>query len=90
LARQKRIPLASGVLVSDEDFVHGQLEVSVVGYKVVEIVVNQKPYGGRSNIKLSITKKGLSSMIAILQEAAEKLEQYWLSEFATEEVKATN
>lgn len=28
-------------------------------------------------------------MIEVLQEAAEKLDQYWLSEFAVKEAKAT-
>jgi len=86
---RKKIPLASGLLVSEADFIHGQLEVSLVNYKDVEVIVNQKPYGGRSDVKLLISKKALSGMIDILEEAEEKLGKYWLSEFALRELKTT-
>ncbi|MEM2102450.1 MAG: hypothetical protein QXM22_02915 [Candidatus Bathyarchaeia archaeon] len=89
MARLKKIPLANGLLVSEADFIHGQLEVSLVNYRDIEVVVNQKPYGGRSDVKLLISKKALSGMIDILEEAEEKLGRYWLSEFALRELKTT-
>jgi hypothetical protein len=85
---KKKIPLANGLLVSETDFIHGQLELSLINYKDVEVVVKQKPYGGRSDIRFSISKKALHCMIDILEEAEEKLDKYWLSEFALEDMKA--
>jgi hypothetical protein len=85
LVKVKKIPLASGLLVNEIDFIHGQLEVSLIDYRNVEITINQKPYGARSDIKFSITKKALHYMIDILVEAEKKLDEYWLSEFALKE-----
>jgi hypothetical protein len=86
---KRKIPLANGLLVSETDFIHGQLELSLLNYKDVEVVIRRKPYGGRSDIKLLLTKKALNCMIDILEEAEEKLDQCWLSELALEEIKAS-
>jgi hypothetical protein len=85
----KKIPLANGLLISETDFIHGQLEASLINHGEVEIIIKRKPYGGRSDVRLSITKKGLQCMIDILVEAAEKLDQCWLSELALQEIKTT-
>jgi len=84
-----KIPLANGLLISETDFIHGQLEVSLINHREVEMIIRRKPYGGRSDIKLYITKKGLQCMIDILEEAAERLDQCWLSELALQEIKTT-
>lgn len=90
MGRQKRkIPLANGLLVSETDLIHGQLEVSLVNYRDVEMELKRKPYGGRSDIKLVMTKKAFQCMIDVLEEAEEKLDQCWLSELALEEIKAS-
>ena len=85
----KKIPLANGLLISETDFIHGQLEASLINHREVEIIIKRKPYGGHSDVRLSITKKGLQCMIDILAEAAEKLDQCWLSELALQEIKTT-
>ena len=76
---KRKIPLANGLLVSETDFIHGQLELSLINYRDIEVVIKRKPYGGRSDIKLLLTKKALNCMIDILEEAGEKLDQCWLS-----------
>jgi hypothetical protein len=86
---KRKIPLANGLLVSETDFIHGQLELSLINYRDIEVVIKRKPYGGRSDIKLLLTKKALNCMIDILEEAGEKLDQCWLSELALEEIKAS-
>jgi len=88
MGKLRRIPLAHGLLVSETNFIQGQLDVILANYSDVEIVINRKPYGGRSDIKFSLTKKALRCMINILAEADEKLEKYWLSEFAITKAKA--
>jgi hypothetical protein len=88
MGKLRRIPLAHGLLVSETNFIQGQLEVTLVNYSDVEMVINRKPYSGRSDVKFSLTKKALHCMIDILTEAEEKLEKYWLSEFAISETKA--
>jgi hypothetical protein len=87
MGKLRRIPLEHGLLVSETNFIQGQLEVTLVNYSDVEIVINRKPYGARSDVKFSLTKKALHCMIDILTEAEEKLEKYWLSEFAINETK---
>jgi hypothetical protein len=88
MGRLQKIPLAHGLLASETNFIQGQLEVALVNYSDIDIVINRKPYGGGSNVKFSLTKKALHCMINILTEAEEKLEKYWLSEFAISETKA--
>ena len=85
----RKVPLANGLLLSETDFIHGQLEASLLSHGEVELIFKRKPYGGRSDIKLSMTKRGLRCMIDILEEAAEKLDQCWLSELAMQEIKTT-
>ena len=85
----KRIPLANGLLISETDFIHGQLEVSLISHGEVEIIIRRRPYGGRSDVKLSLTKKGLQCMLDILKEAEEKIDQCWLSDLATQEIRTT-
>jgi len=50
-----------------------KLEVTLVNYSDTDVVINRKPYDGRSNVKFSLTKKALHCMINILAEAEEKL-----------------
>ena len=88
MGKLRRIPLAHGLLVSDTNFLQGQLEATLVNYSDVEIVINRKAYGGRSDIKFSLTKKALHCMLDILTEAEDKMEKYWLSEFTVTETKA--
>jgi hypothetical protein len=88
MGKLRRIPLAHGLLVSETNFIQGQLEVTLVNYSDIEIVINRKLYGGHSDVKFSLTKKALHCMSNILIEAEEKLEKYWLSEFAINETKA--
>jgi hypothetical protein len=88
MGKLRRIPLAHGLLVSETNFIQGQLDITLVNYSDVEILINRKPYGERSDIKFALTKKALNCMINILTEAEEKLEKYWLSEFAVTETKA--
>jgi hypothetical protein len=87
MGKLRRIPLAHGLLVSETNFIQGQLEVTLVNYSDIDIVINRKLYGGRSDIRFTLTKKALHCMIDILKEAEEKLEEYWLSEFAIGETK---
>lgn len=88
MGKMRRLPLAHGLLVSETNFILGQLEVSLVNYGDVEIVINRKPYTGHSDVQFSLTKKALRCMIDILTEAEQKLEKYWLSEFAVNETEA--
>jgi hypothetical protein len=73
------------VLLGETDLILGQLEVSTANYGDVEILIKRKPFGGRSDINFSLTKKALHSMVSVLREAEEKLEKYWLSEFVMSE-----
>lgn len=87
MAKLRRIPLAHGLLVSETNFIQGQLEATLVNYTDVEIVINRKAYGSSSDIKFSLTKQSLRCLLNILNEADNKLEQYWLSEFVATETK---
>jgi hypothetical protein len=88
MGKLRRIPLAHGLLVSETNFIQGQLEVTLVNYRDIDIVINRRLYGGRPDIRFTLTKKALHCMIDILTEAQEKLEEYWLSEFALGETKS--
>ncbi len=88
MGKLRRIPLSHGLLVSETNFIQGQLEVTLVNYTDVEIAINRKAYGTSTDIKFSLTKQSLRCMLNILTEADDKLEKYWLSEFVATETKA--
>jgi len=82
MRKTQKLPLAHCVLLGETDLIMGQLEISTPDYSDIEILIKRRPFGGRSDIDFSVTKKSLHSMIDVLREAEIKLEQAWLSEFA--------
>lgn len=88
MRKSKTIPLARGLVGGEIDSIYGQLEISLNNYKDVTIAIRRKPYSGNSDIKFSIPSTSLQSIIAVLCEAKEKLDDVWLSKAAVTELKA--
>ncbi|MGD8565276.1 MAG: hypothetical protein PVF96_02895 [Candidatus Bathyarchaeota archaeon] len=80
--KKRKIPLSSGLIGKKARSIHGQLEVSYENYSTVNIVLMRKLYTGLPDVKFSITDTDLPDIIRILNEAAEKIETYWLSKIS--------
>lgn len=76
------VPLSSGLIGSSVLSIHGQLEVSLVGYDVVRVVIRRRLYCGLPDVEFSVADTDLPDIIAILSEAKEKLDAHWLSKVA--------
>ena len=87
MGKSKTIPLSRGLVSGETDPIYGQLEVSLINSKNIKIVIRRKPYSGQSDIKFSIPSTSFQSVIDILYEAKEKLDDIWLSRVATTELK---
>ncbi len=81
------IPLARGLLGGETDSIYGQLEISLDNKNDVEIIVRRKPYSGHPDIKFSIPNTSFQSIIDVLCEAKEKLDEIWLSRLAVTELE---
>jgi hypothetical protein len=86
MGKGKTVPLARGLVAGETDPIYGQLEIFLTNYKNVSITIRRKPYSGRSDVKFSIPYTSLQSMMGILHEALEKLDDIWLSRTATMEL----
>jgi len=82
MGKSKKIPLASGLIGSEARSIHGQLEVSLINYDTVHIAIRRKVYSGLSDVKFSVAETDLQDIIDILNEAAKKIDTYWLSKVA--------
>ena len=82
MGKSKKIPLASGLIGSEARSIHGQLEVSLINYDTVHIAIRRKVYSGLSDVKFSVAETDLQDIIDILDEAAKKIDIYWLSKVA--------
>jgi len=90
MGKGKTVPLARGLVAGETDPIYGQLEVFLTNYKNVRITIRRKPYSGRSDVKFSIPYTSLQSMMDILNEALDKLDDIWLSRTATTELREKN
>ncbi len=85
--RSKTVPLARGLVGGEVSPIYGQLEVSLANYKKLTIVFRRRPYCGRRDLKFSILHTDLQDIIEILEEARERLDDYWLARAAAGEVE---
>ncbi|MDH5783482.1 MAG: hypothetical protein OEZ35_07465 [Candidatus Bathyarchaeota archaeon] len=82
MGKSKKIPLASGLIGREARSIHSQLEVSLINYDTVNIAIRRKVYSGLSDVKFSVADTDLKDIIDILNEAAKKIDTYWLSKVA--------
>ena len=87
MGKSKTIPLARGLIAGETDPIYGQLEISLINDKNIQVMIRRKPYSGHSDISFSIPHTGLQSIFHVLHEASEKLEDTWLSRIATTELQ---
>jgi len=84
---KSKIPLASGLIGSKSQAVHGQLEVVYVNYNTVHVAIWRKMYSGLSDVNFSVSDTDLPDIIEILAEAQEKINGYWLSRISAKTAK---
>ncbi|UCE96181.1 MAG: hypothetical protein JSV51_00805 [Candidatus Bathyarchaeota archaeon] len=85
MGKSKIIPLACGLIGGEVNAIYGQFEVFLENYSTIKIMINRKPYSGRSNIHFSVPCADLQDIIDILQESKEQLDAQWLSRVAIRE-----
>ena len=88
MGKLKKIPLASGLIGSKTQSIHGQLEVTYVNYDTVRIAIWRKMYSGLRDVNFSVADTDLPDILEILTEAQKKIENYWLSRISTKTMKA--
>lgn len=88
MGKSKTAHLAQGLIAGETDPIYGQLEISLINDKSVEIMIRRKPYSGQPDISFSIPYTSLQSIVDILFEASEKLDDAWLSRVAQTELQA--
>lgn len=82
MRKSKKIPLASGLIGSKAQAVHGQLEVTYVNYNTVHIAIWRKLHCGLSDVKFSVADTDLPDILEILTEANRKINNYWLTKIS--------
>ena len=85
--RKAKIPLASGLIGSKAQLVHGQLEVTYVNYDTVHVAIWRKVYSGLSDVNFSVADTDLLDIIEILAEAQKKINDRWLSRISAKTIK---
>ena len=88
MGKSRTGPLARGLIAGETNPIYGQLEISLINDNNIQILIQRKPYSGHSDIKFSIPYTSLQSIVDVLYEALEKLDDTWLSRIATTELKA--
>jgi hypothetical protein len=88
MRKSRTVPLARGLIAGDTTPIYGQLEISLINDSNIQIMIQRKPYSGDSDIRFSIPYTSLQSIVDVLNEACEKLDDTWLSRIATTELKA--
>ncbi len=88
MGKPKTVPLARGLIAGDTDPIYGQLEISLINDKNIQIMIRRKPYTGHFDVSFSIPHTSLQSIVDVLYEASEKLDDAWLSRIAKKEVQA--
>jgi hypothetical protein len=87
MRKSRTVPLARGLIAGETNPIYGQLEVSLVNNNNIQVLIQRKPYSGHSDIKFSIPYTSLQSIVDVLHEALEKLDDTWLSRMATKELE---
>jgi hypothetical protein len=76
----KKTPLASGLIGRKSGSIHGQLEISLINYDTIKIAIWRKAFCGQPDIEFSIPANCFQDMMAILDEAEKKNDNYyWMS-----------
>jgi len=88
MGKSRTVPLARGLIAGETNPIYGQLEISLINDNNIQIMIQRKPYSGHSDIRFSIPYTSLQSIVDVLHEACEKLDDTWLSRIATTELKA--
>ena len=88
MGKSKTTPLARGLIGGKTSSIYCQLEVFLVNNKKIKIVINRKPYGGKSDISFSIGCSDLLDLLEVLDDAQAKLDEFWLSRMAIRELDA--
>ena len=87
MGKSRTIPLARGLIAGETNPIYGQLEISLINNNNIQIMIQRRPYSGHSDIRFSIPYTSLQSIVDVLNEACEKLDDTWLSRIATTELK---
>jgi hypothetical protein len=85
MATSKRVPLLLKLIAGDTDPIYGQLEVSLLDERNLEIIIRRKPYSGDPDVQFVLPHTSLQNILDALHEAREKLDETWLSQVAVEE-----
>jgi len=87
MRKSRTVPLARGLIAGETSPIYGQLEISLINENNIQILIRRKPYSGHTDIRFSIPYTSLQSIVDVLHEALEKLDDTWLSRIATTELK---
>jgi len=80
MEESKKTPLVSGLIGRKSGSIHGQLEISLINYDTIKIAIWRKAFCGQPDIEFSIPSNCFQDMIAILNEAERKNDNYyWVS-----------
>lgn len=86
MGKPRTVPLARGLIAGETDPIYGQLEISLINNKDIQITIWRKPYSRHSDIRFSIPPTSLQSLVDVFHEARERLDDAWLSRVATTEL----
>lgn len=87
MIQPKPIPLLLKLIAGDTDPIYGQLEVSLVDDRNIEIVIRRTAYSGDPDVQFLLPHTSLQSVLDALNEARQKLDEVWLSRVADEELQ---
>jgi len=87
MQKSKGHPLGMGLIGHESGAVYAQIEITLRDFDTVDFVIRQEPYSNRPDVKFSIDYRDIDDVIDILNEAKKKLDAYWLSRLAAEELE---
>ena len=88
MGTSKPVPLLLKVIAGDTDPIYGQLEVSLIDDRNIEITIRREPYSGEPDIQFLLPHASLQNVLDALHEAQEKLDEIWLSRAANRKLQA--
>lgn len=90
MAKSDIVPLAKGLIAGETDPIYGQLELSLVDQKNIEVTVIRKPYSGHPDVTFAIPSTSLKNFIDVMAEALEKLDDVWFAQTAATALRQRN
>lgn len=87
MQKSKGHPLAMGLIGHESGAVYAQIEITLRDFDTVDFVIRREPYSNLPDVKFSIDYRDIDDVIEILNEAKKKLDAYWISRLAAEELE---